>query len=150
MQGTRLTPIALSHTTWADWKTRHPDTVVMTENTGFNRNYQDNPYRDYKLNRKLWFPVAKSSDLFHPKELIIGVELNGASKAYPFSELTQMPAAFEDTLNGQTLKIHFSKQHQTANIVGSDDKELPSVITFWFAWYAFHPETLIFKGNDSL
>lgn len=147
MRGTRLTPIALSHTSWSDWKTRHPDTVVMTENTGFNRNYQDNPYQGYKLDKKIWFPVTTTSDLYHPKELVLGIELNGKVKAYPFSELTKMPTTFEDTLAGQTIKIQFSKQHQSAEIFDTENQALPTVTTFWFAWYAFHPESQIFKGD---
>lgn len=34
LQGTELKPIALAHTTWADWKHRHPDTLVLSRETG--------------------------------------------------------------------------------------------------------------------
>lgn len=150
MRGTRLTQIALSHTSWLDWKTRHPNTVVMTENTGHFRNYQINPYQSYKLDKKLLFPVAKTSDSYHAKELVLGVELNGAEKVYPFSEMNKMPATFKDALGEQIITINFSKQHMTATLYDSNNQELPSVITFWFAWYAFHPESQIFKSKSAL
>lgn len=47
LKGQRLQSIPLSHTTWQDWKTRHPDTLVLSPDTGYARDYRDNPYTDY-------------------------------------------------------------------------------------------------------
>lgn len=147
--GSKLKPIALSHTTWADWKQRHPQTLVMTENTGFIRDYQRNPYEKYRQNRKLLFPVNHADRRYHPKHQVMGIELDGATKVYPFSELARMPARFKDTFAGRTVNIHFNQEHQTANIYAADNRELASVITFWFAWVAFHPDTLIFEHRKT-
>jgi hypothetical protein len=31
-------------------------------------------------------------------------------------------------------------------VLDADGTELPSVIVYWFAWYAFHPSTIVFPG----
>lgn len=43
MKGTLLPAVAVTHTTWVDWRNRHPDTLVLDTNTGFNRNYRKPP-----------------------------------------------------------------------------------------------------------
>jgi len=146
MRGTKLIPIALTHTTWADWQQRFPETLVLSTDTGYDRDYEKNPYAGYRLDRKLWFPVARQSNRYHPKQRVMGIELKGKTKAYAISELTNMPAAFKDTLAGQTIAIHYDKQHQSASITDMDNQPIPGVTTFWFAWYAFHPETAVFKA----
>ena len=145
MQGKRLKPIALSHTTWQDWKKRFSGTLVLSHETGFNRDYSRNPYDNYKLNRKVWFPVEKQSNQYHPKEMVLGLELNGQFKAYPFSELSKGTDKIKDQLAGKDVSIEYDKQYQTARAIDVNGEEIPSVLTFWFAWYAFHPESLIYQ-----
>ena len=147
LRGTKLKTIPLAHTSWEDWQERHPDTLVLTEQTGFKRDYSLNPYKNYRLDREIWFPVENSSNHYHPKTLVLGIEIDGQVKAYPFPELTKAEKTFKDELAKQQLTITFNRQHQTAAIYAEGHQELPSVITFWFAWYAFHPKTLIFKAE---
>ena len=42
------------------------------------------------------------------------------------------------------MQFHYDRKTQTAVIRGSKNNELPSVVGFWFAWYAFHPTTKVF------
>ena len=79
---------------------------------------------------------------------MIGLELGGKFKAYPFSELAKAKQPVTDQLNGSIVKVIFDKDSQTAVIQDSKGKELPSVVGFWFAWFAFHPETKVFKAGQ--
>lgn len=47
LTGSRLEIIPVDHTTWQDWQQHHPDTLVLSQQTGYVRNYGLNPYRDY-------------------------------------------------------------------------------------------------------
>ncbi len=47
MRGTHLTHLPLLHTTWKKWQELHPDSQVLTEDTGFVRDYGRNPYAGY-------------------------------------------------------------------------------------------------------
>lgn len=146
LKGQRLQSIPLSHTTWQDWKTRHPDTLVLSPDTGYARDYRNSPYADYINSPQLMFPVTKTSKRYHPKEQVLGIEINGRFKAYPFVELEKTNGAFTDTVNGRQLLIRYNSEHRTGTILDQQGNELPGVTTYWFAWYAFHPETEVFSG----
>ncbi|MGK7397495.1 MAG: DUF3179 domain-containing protein [Candidatus Cyclobacteriaceae bacterium M3_2C_046] len=146
MRGKELTMLPTSNTTWQEWKKQHPNTLVLSENTGYRRNYDRNPYPGYAESENLYFEVEKSDKRYHPKETVIGIKLNGQFKAYPFSELdatglTEIKDHFQD----QTLLIQYHQESSSATILNSQREEIPSLTTFWFAWYAFHPDTKVFS-----
>ncbi|HSG05403.1 MAG TPA: DUF3179 domain-containing protein, partial [Nitrospiria bacterium] len=47
MMGTRLTLLPLIHTTWEEWRKEHPNTLVLSTDTGYSRNYRRDPYEGY-------------------------------------------------------------------------------------------------------
>lgn len=149
LRGTRLEIMPLAHTTWLDWKTRHPDTLVLSTDTGHARDYARNPYAGYEDSQELIFPVKFRAKGYHPKERVIGIELDGRFKAYPFSELSKRPEDIRDTLAGRDIIVRFDPAHQTGAVFDPSGKELTSLTAFWFAWYAFHPETEVFRAGDA-
>jgi len=47
-------------TTWGEWRRRHPDTQVLSLDTGYQRDYSEGAaYRDYFATDELMFPVPK-------------------------------------------------------------------------------------------
>jgi hypothetical protein len=56
--GQHLEPIFLEHTTWSAWRNRHPDTLVLSRETMFSRDYGRDPYQNYALTAQLLFPPA--------------------------------------------------------------------------------------------
>ncbi len=145
--GTRLQHLPASHTTWQDWRQRHPETLVLSTDTGFRRDYNRTPYVGYEQSEQIWFPVANRDDRYHAKELVIGLELNGEHKAYPFVELARHDNQFSDQVGGQSVRVEFDPEHQTGRVVDSSGAEIPTVIAFWFAWVAFHPDTAVFEAG---
>ncbi len=77
----------------------------------------------------------------------MGLEIDGRFKAYPFPELSKGPPSFMDEFQGQTFEVQFDKRNDTARVVGEDGEEWPTLISFWFAWYAFHPDTEIYTAE---
>lgn len=146
MKGSRLTPLPLSHTTWADWRERHPDSEVLTTNTGYRRDYRVDPYPNYGRSGKLYFPVAETNDSYRRKALVMGLELDGKFKAYPFDELKKGPDLFTDEFQGHSFDVLFDARNRTARILDDTGTEIPTTIAFWFAWYAFHPDTDIYTN----
>ena len=147
MTGTRLNLVASTHTTWENWKKRYPRTRVLSDDTGYRRNYQRDPYAGYEKSPRLMFGVDKVSDAFHPKERVIGLEIGGAFKAYPFSELATAKQPVKDKVNGVPVSVFYDRKSKSAVIRDKDGKEIPTVAGFWFAWYTFHPDTQVFKEN---
>ena len=147
MKGTALTAFPLRHTTWRDWVARYPDTEVLSDETGFRRNYKVNPYPNYSRSSALYFPVAEENSQYRRKSLVLGLEIDGHFKAYPFRELSKSPREFVDEFQGHTFEVQYDDKNKTASIVGENGDEWPTLISFWFAWYAFHPNTEIFTAE---
>lgn len=146
LKGARLTPVALAHTSWADWRQRHPDTQVLSADTGFARDYNRDPYAGYAQDPGVLFRVSGQSRRYHPKEPVIGVEVGGTFKAYPFVELAKTRGGtVTDTVGGKQLTVRFDPEHRTGTVFDAQGKEIPSVIAYWFAWYAFHHDTEVFQ-----
>lgn len=148
LKGSKLTPIALSHTSWADWKRRHPDTLVLSTDTGFARDYRRDPYAGYAQDPAILFPVTGRSPRYQAKEPVIGVEIDGKFKAYPFIELAKAKGGrVTDSLGGKTLTVRFDPEPRTGSVFDAQGKEIPSIIAYWFAWYAFHHDTEVFQAR---
>ena len=102
LAGERLEVIPITNTTWADWRARNPDTAVLSLDTGYRRDYTRDPYHGYENSAELLFPVLANDERLHPKEPVIGLEVDGRFKAYPFSELARTDGEIEDTLAAPT------------------------------------------------
>lgn len=145
MTGAKLKHIFLEHTTWSEWRAAHPTTLVLSTNTGHLRNYGRDPYAGYARRRDLMFNVTHFDPTYHPKEWVLGLEVDGVFKAYPFVELQKLHKPLADRVNGQRVLVHFNPQALSALATDADGTPMPSVTAFWFAWYAFHPDTQVFK-----
>ena len=143
--GVKLEIIPTAYQSWEQWKARHPKTKVLSRETGFARNYDREPYQAYLLQEELMFPVKMQSELFSNKEKVLGLTLNGKHKAYPFSELKKAKGKIIDQFEGKEIHITFNRSRNTAIMKDVEGNVLPAVRLFWFAWYAFHPETEVWR-----
>lgn len=147
MKGVRLAQIPMLHTTWDDWFRRHPQTLVLSESTGFGRDYRRDPYQGYDKTEALMFPVGFRAEGFHPKERVLGVLAGGKAKAYPFSELARAAGPVSDVVGGQRVTIRFLPQGPAAEAQDANGRALAATTLFWFAWAAFHPTTDIYRAQ---
>ena len=148
LKGLAIEPIPTAHTTWRDWRSRHPTTQVLSTDTGYGFNYRKSAYRDYYRSDRLMFPVRNRSRAYDNKEPVLGIRIGERAKAYPFEELRKAGTdSFADSLAGTSYRVEWLPDEQYARIVTTDGDELPTVIVYWFAWYAFHPETEVFEAD---
>ncbi|WP_171110295.1 MULTISPECIES: DUF3179 domain-containing protein [Streptomyces] len=81
LKGTRLDTVPLVWTTWKEWRTGHPDTRVLSTDTGALRSYGSDPYGSYPDRSGYYaeggpfFPVLATSDRFPDKDVVIGVRV---------------------------------------------------------------------------
>ena len=148
MKGQKLTMVPSSQTSWASWLQKQPNTKVLSTDTGFSRDYRRSPYGDYDQNTETYFPVSARSKAYHPKERVLGISVNGQYKAYPFVELGKLGTnRIKDNFQGQNLTINFDVANRDGEVLGANGKPLELVNSFWFAWYAFHQNTAVFKAR---
>jgi len=146
MRGTRLQQVAMSHTTWGDWRRRYPDTLVLSTDTGARRDYQRSPYAGYAGSEDVYFPMGEMDRRYHPKEQVIGLSLGNNSKAYPFAELSRRHGELRDSFATREILIRFDAENRTGAVFDVDGEEIPSTIGYWFAWQAFHPDTEVYTA----
>jgi hypothetical protein len=160
LKGTKLQAIALTHTTWADWRRQHPKTRVLSTNTGRARPYLRDPYAGYEASEELYFPVSLPAAFrsvgLHPKERVLGVSVGGQHMAFPFVELAKSANQNQrdtrdhevsESLGGQAIVVRFNAEAGRATAYDARGNQLPAVVGFWFAWAAFHPETQVFRAG---
>lgn len=147
LTGSKLIHIFLEHTTWEEWRVAHPNTVVLSTKTGYFRDYDRDPYLGYAQNADLIFDTRHFDPRYHPKEWVLGIAVKGTFKAYPFAELKKVKGPLTDQINGQKVRILLNPRALSASVTDADGRPMPSVMAFWFAWYAFHPDTQVFTAN---
>lgn len=141
LTGYQLNLVPFDVITWGDWKTLHPDTVVLTTDTGHIRSYATDPYGNYYTEPRIMFPVENQDDRLHPKEIILGFSQDGIYKAYRQNDVeskkiindsldnnpimlvsmfSQNSRAFERTLNGDILEFEISNDKIVDTSTGSE------------------------------
>ena len=150
MAGQRLTPLAISHTTWRAWLAQHPGSAVLSTDTGFRRNYERDPYAGYEKSRSLYFATSRQAPgSYHPKERVLGLQNGNSYRAYPFIELNKLgKSSFRDRLNGTEYQVKWDAENQSGSIHTTDGTMVPTIQSYWFAWFTFHPETEVFQADQ--
>jgi len=144
LTGARLKQVPIDTVTWGDWRKLHPDAKVLSRETGFIRSYGRTPYGDYDTSKSIYFPVENEDLRLHPKEVIFGVEIDDKSKAYTEEDLKKL-RKIEDTFNGVNLIVERSDAGIVTIKNKDTDEDIIPVRSFWFAWFAFHPDTELYK-----
>ena len=146
--GKDLNKIASSRTSWKVWKKRHPHTLVLSNETGYTRDYSRDPYTGYYRVGTIWFPVGEVRQDLSPKERVMGVEVKNEARAYPLKKLQKKSGSIEDTIGGETIRIEVSAEGEVLAITNGRGEEVPHIFVFWFAWQTFHPDTTIYRGGE--
>ena len=109
--GVRLKILPSVLTTWSEWLAEHPDTTVISNDTGvypaeFYTPEEDftSIYYSYRADPDTMFPVAGIDDRLPIKEQVFGLTFNGQARAYQRSALAHDPA-LNDTVGGQDVVI---------------------------------------------
>ena len=120
-------------TTWGEWTDEHPDTTVLALDTGVSQpgSYfpEDNPnatYYEYFNTPGTMFPVWIRDDSLEAKDVVLGVKIGEATKAYPVSVL-QVERVVNDTLGETNVVVLGSEISQAAKAYERGDQEFSRV-----------------------
>ncbi len=73
-KGIELKPLYVVTTTWQEWRQRHPQTQVLSLDTGHRRDYSEGAaYRDYFNNDRLMFGVPERDDRLANKAEVLAL-----------------------------------------------------------------------------
>jgi len=146
--GKELTKIRSSETKWKDWKKRNPETLVLSTDTGYDRDYSVDPYEGYLRIGGLMFPVGDVRRDLPTKQRVLGIRINDTAKAYSLQDLQKQPGLLKDTVGGETIEIEISKDGEVTEIRDSKGNAINGVFSYWFAWQAFHPDTEVYRPEE--
>jgi hypothetical protein len=144
MTGTPLKVLPSSLTTWKKWKKRFPDTEVLSLETGHMRDYSRDPYEDYYRQNRGLFSFFKPGPGEKEKELVAGVVVNGAAKAYPMNEVRKRET-ISDRLGDTDIKITYDTKTDVLTIQDIKGEEIPHIIAYWFVWKGIHGESELLR-----
>lgn len=142
--GRFLTHLPWELTTFGPWAKAHPDSTVVSFETGHARNYGRSPYGEYFDVDTLMFPVAPLDRRLPVKERVVGVRVDGTYKAYPVKVISTSPGGrVRDDVAGQPVELEADRRAGRVRVVRAGEG-MQVVHTFWFAWAAIHPETTVY------
>lgn len=138
MTGVELELVPVSMSRWAKWRNKHPDTLVLSADTGFEYDYTKDAYAEYRDSTRLFMPVSASDDRVHAKTVVFGFDLPSGAVAYAESVL-QESGGYRHDLNGEETVITLHDDGKVSMQRG--DRTHHPIRVFWFAWYTFHSGT---------
>jgi hypothetical protein len=147
LAGKQLAKIPATRTRWGTWVNRNPDTLVLSQNTGYNRNYAIDPYEGYYRVGTIMFPVGNVRRDLSVKERVLGIQIEKEAKAYPLRWLSANPGIHQDQLAGQPIEIEVNSEGQIVSVRHQNGRPIASTYAYWFAWQAFHPQTQVFQAS---
>jgi hypothetical protein len=119
----RLSILPIVLTSWSDWLEQHPDTQVLSLETGYQRPYEIGAaYGDYFSFDGTMFPVWQRSDELGTKDRVYALYLDGVPKAYAVNKLVE-----EQVLNdrlGETPLVLVA-QRGTVEVEGLNQRAGP-------------------------
>ncbi|GGM51123.1 hypothetical protein GCM10012275_22560 [Longimycelium tulufanense] len=148
-KGRRLGTVPLVWSTWKAWREKHPDTQVLSTNTGSLRRYGSDPYGSYPGRSGYYFeggpffPVLVSDGRFPPKDIVIGVR-GGAATVAVHRDLVRREKSVPVSLAGERLSVVWDETLETARVVGGEGR-VDALDAMWFSWYAFYPDTEVLR-----
>lgn len=145
MTGTRLEVLPSTLTTWDKWRRRHPETVLLSLETGHVRDYSKDPYESYYRSRSGLLGFFKNLVTDFPgKEVVAGVTVNGEAKAYPLEKLRKSDQ-IKDRLGDKTLTFAYDKATGELRVSDQNDQAVPYISVYWFVWKEIHPDSALFQ-----
>ncbi|MDV6013597.1 DUF3179 domain-containing protein [Haloechinothrix sp. LS1_15] len=152
LMGEVLRTVPLVWTTWRAWREAHPDSAVLSLDTGAARDYTRDPYGSYPnrsgyyVDEGTLFPVLHTDDRFGDKEVVLGVRAGGEQLAIP-KELVRQDRSVEADVGGVAIRAEWDEGLATARVweLGNGLETADFMDAMWFAWFAFYPDTEVMR-----
>ena len=176
LAGEGLEEVRVFWTEWGNWRERHPDSEVLTTETGYMRNYDVDPYGAYNPvsgyyaeDSSTIFPVHHRDDRYPNKYEVLGFRDRDQAVAVDPEHLRAAGVVHHRGESREFLVIH-DPVLDTGWVYAGEDIAVPArdEVTFtaegaqfpgraelsevnafeamWFAWYAFYPQTEVIDG----
>ena len=142
LTGVQLDLLPVSMSKWAGWREAHPDTLVLSADTGFDFDYTQDHYAKYRGSNDLMFPVSNTDDRVAAKTVVFGFDLKSGAIAYTESLLSEY-GTFRHEPGGIETAVTL---HDDGSVSMQRNDQLHAPVRlYWFAWFTFHPDTELIR-----
>lgn len=123
--------------TFEEIQSHFPSAQILSDKTGFSRDYDHSPYGNYEKNETIMFPVNNEDKSYHPKELFLVVNMTDQSEkevslGFQYSRLL---AGEKGSLEIEGKKITAIKNEDgTVSVRDETGKRIPHYMAMWFSW----------------
>ncbi|MBL4659094.1 MAG: DUF3179 domain-containing protein [Alcanivoracaceae bacterium] len=138
-RGYQLETLPLVMTDWKTWLDKHPDSMVLSN----SKDKINDHYEKYRNSDKIMYGGVTDPRL-NPKRVIYGVTIDDQAIALDFE---MIKSKNEQILKAADTELLIQYKQDGTVIVMNDatKKVYPTRRAYWFAWYTFNPNTLLFK-----
>ena len=103
--GLQLKRLPIVTTRWKEWRRRHPETKVLSLDTGHERDYGEGAaYREYFATDRLMFPTPFQDKRLKNKQEVVALLMDGEAVAYD-TRFLRKRRLHQDLVAGQELVI---------------------------------------------
>lgn len=145
LKGEALQEFRVVWTTWREWRDEHPETTVLTRDTGYARNYSRDPYGSYNPVMGYYasgepnYPVMNTDTRHPPKEVVVGARTSDGPVSFHKDTLRREESMVKQ-VNGTPHRAIYNDSLDTARVKRSGET-VNSFDAMWFSWAAFYPDT---------
>lgn len=135
----KIRPVSI--TSWAKWKERHPETKVLSLDTGYYRDYGSGVvYQEYFASPELMFPaIVRDESQLKRKDYVFGVREFGAAKAWPIeafreTKIINDKVGFTNIVligDAETRTVRAYQRNELTFEAGSKRNTLKGPISLW-------------------
>ncbi|MBA3075775.1 MAG: DUF3179 domain-containing protein [Anaerolineae bacterium] len=133
LTGTQLVFVPAAIISWEEFKNANPDGLVLSRETGFERNYGANPYVGYDdvNNPPFLYRGPETPDKLSPVARVLTVEIEGEAVAYPYQLLSTMNVV-NDSVGNQKIAVFWSSGTTSAldSLLIADGRDVGTAISF--------------------
>ncbi len=144
---TSLVRVPVTKTTLGAWIDAHPDSQILSTETGYERDYQRYPYGSYYTDNRIIFEVRDQGErTLHPKAIVSYIweaddqtphnQFSGSSAQFVHAELQQVSNQVVD-FNGRSVQARWDEALATVVVTEMDGTTIPSSTAFSFVYPAF-------------
>jgi hypothetical protein len=114
LTGKKLAFIPAAIVSWQEFQQAHPDGLVLSRDTGYDRMYGVNPYAGYdRVDQPPFLFFGKLDERLLPMERVLALSEGDEAVAFPFSALAQTPVAYY-TLAGKEVVVLYEPETVSA------------------------------------
>ena len=131
--------------TYKNLKTNYPDAKILSEETGFPRDYSYNPYENYLDSEDLHFTVQNQDRRLGNKDMVYAVSYNDSNVAFELESLKKQKYA-EVKVDEKIIIAEFDNEVIKVREKNAN-QDINGIYTLWFCWATHYSDnTILWQG----